>query len=150
MEEELHPIEQDDENVAPAVQQVVEERRAAAILQEQEQQQDRPGAQIVYDRLVQFEGILKEAWDEFQEKIEQDLTLLRRDVKSIETTLDYLVRQQRGQEDFRVGESVLDIEARKCGKVKKVTNKFVDIIMDEGKKVVRRKKTNLMKIHSSY
>ena len=36
MEEELYPIEQDDETVAAAVQQVVEEQnRAAAILQEQ-------------------------------------------------------------------------------------------------------------------
>ena len=146
MEEELHPIEQDDENVAAAVQQVVEERRAAAILQEQQHQ---PSPQMVYDRLVQFEEILKEAWDEFQENIQQDLMLLRHDVKSIETTLDYLVRQQRGQEDFLVGEFVLDIEARKCGKVKKVTNKFVDVIMDEDNKVVRRKKTNLMKIISS-
>ena len=72
MEEELHPIEQDDENVAAAVQQVVEERRAAAILQEQQHQ---PSPQMVYDRLVQFEEILKEAWDEFQEKIQQDLML---------------------------------------------------------------------------
>ena len=147
MEEELHPIEQDDENVAAAVQQVVEERnRAAAVLQEQQHQSS---PQMVYDRLVQFEEILKEAWDEFQEKIQQDLMLLQDNMKSIKTTLDYLVWQQRGQEDFLVGESVLDIEARKCGKVKKVTNKFVDIIMDEDNKVVRRKKTNLMRVISS-
>ena len=55
---------------------------------------------MVYDRLVQFEVILKEAWDELQEKIQQDLMLLQDDVKLIKTTLDYLVRQQRGQEDF--------------------------------------------------
>ena len=147
MEEELHPIEQDDENIAAAVQQVVEERnRAAAIRQDQQVQ---PSPQMVYDRLVQFEEILKEAWDEFKEKIQQDLSLLQRDVRSMENTLDYFIRQQRGQEDFLVGESVLDIEVRKCGKVKKVTNKFVDVIMDEDNKVVRRKKTNLMKIISS-
>ena len=104
---------------------------------------------MVYDCLVQFEEILKEAWDEFKDKIQQDLTLLQRDVRAIENTLDYFVQQQRGQEDFSVGESVLDIEVRKCGKVKKVTNKFVDVIMDEDNKVVRRKKTNLMKIISS-
>ena len=78
MEEELHQIEQDDENVAAAIQQVVEEQnRAAAILQEQQHQ---PSPQMVYDRLVQFEEILKEAWDEFQEKIQQDLMLLQDDV----------------------------------------------------------------------
>ena len=37
MKEEVHPIEQDDENVAAAIQQVAEERnRAATILQEQQ------------------------------------------------------------------------------------------------------------------
>ena len=74
MEEELHQIEQDDENVAAAIQQVVEEQnRAAAILQEQQHQ---PSPQMVYDRLVKFEEILKEAWGEFQENIQQDLMLL--------------------------------------------------------------------------
>ena len=61
MEEEPHPIELDDGNVAPVV-----ENQAAAAQEEEGNERAGPSPEDVYNCIVRFEGILKESWDEFK------------------------------------------------------------------------------------
>ena len=52
----------------------------------------------------------------------------------------------RGQDVFEEGDSVVLLKERKVGKVTYVTDKFVDIVMDNDQKKIRRRKTLVMKL----
>lgn len=148
-DEELHPIELDDGNVAPEVRQVLEDQAAAADQQDNEQdvqqenQQDgqrgQPTAAQVFNRIVEFERVLYEAWTEFKNEILEELGDMQATVKR----MDSLVRRQ---DEFESGDSVVLIDERKCGKVHHVTDKMLDIILDETKSKVRKKKFMVMRM----
>ena len=76
-DEELHPIEQDDGNVAPEVPQVVEEHQAAANQDPDPDEEVLVTAEMVYDRIVQFEEVLQAEWDDFKGKLIQEVTKCR-------------------------------------------------------------------------
>lgn len=85
---ELHPIENDDGNVAEEVLQAVEENQQDEPEVDPEALVGQPSPAMVYDRIVQFEETLKEAWDEFKEKISSDVYRIERDIGKVEYALD--------------------------------------------------------------
>ena len=85
---ELHPIENDDGNIAEEVLQAVEENQQDEPEVDPEALVGQPSPEMVYDRIVQFEETLKEAWDEFKEKISSDVYCIERDIGKVEYALD--------------------------------------------------------------
>ena len=85
---ERHPIENDDGNVAEEVLQAVEENQQDEPEVDPEALVGQPSPAMVYDRIVQFEETLKEAWDEFKEKISSDVYRIERDIGKVEYALD--------------------------------------------------------------
>ena len=147
---ELHPIENDDGNIAEEVLQAVEENQQDEPEVDPEALVGQPSPAMVYDRIVQFEETLKEAWDEFKEKISSDVYRIERDIGKVEYALENLQRAYAGKDNYSVGTTVVVLDMRKFGTVQKVTNMFVDVMIDEDKKVVRKRKKLVKKINCTW
>ena len=81
---ELHPIENDDGNVAEEVLQAVEENQQADPQVDPEALQDQPSPAMVYDRIILLEETLREAWEEFKDKISADVNRIEHDLNKME------------------------------------------------------------------
>ena len=146
--EELHPIEQDDGNIAPEVLQVVEEHQAAAN-QDPDPDDNQPSPGHVFDRLLELESTLKGSWEDFKETLMDEVKKINQDLSSIDESVDKLMRMEKHQIDFAIGDSVVLLKERKVGIVTKVTRLYVDVLLDgeqNQKKTVRTKKTDVMRL----
>ena len=141
-DEELHPIEQDDGNVAPEVLQAVEEHQAAAN-QDPDPDDNQPSPGQVFHRLLEFESTLKGSWDDFKETLMDEVKKINQDLSSIDESVDKLMRMEKHQIDFAIGDSVVLLKERKVGIVTKVTRLYVDVLLDgeqnQKKRYERRK-----------
>ena len=149
-DEELHPIEQDDEIVAPEVLQVVEEHQAAAN-QDPDPDDNQPNPGHVFNRLLDFESTLKGSWDDFKETLVDEVKKIKDELSSVDESVDKIMRMEKHQIDFAIGDSVVLLEERKVGRVTKVTTLYVDVLLDgeqNSKKSVRKKKTAVMRLYS--
>ena len=147
MDEELHPIELDDGNIAAEVQQVL---AAAAADPQENDPPAQPSPEDVYNRIVQFEGILKDAWTEFQDTVTSELTEINEAIGSLQDDMREFKKYERRQVDFTVGDSVVLLEKRKVGRLTHVTQHYADVLLDgerNEKKTVRKKKTVLLRLH---
>ena len=150
-DEELHPIEQDDGIVAPEVLQVVEEHQAAAN-QDPDPDDNQPNPGHVFNRLLDFESTLKGSWDDFKETLVDEVKKIKDELSSVDESVDKIMRMEKHQIDFAIGDSVVLLEERKVGRVTKVTTLCVDVLLDgeqNSKKTVRKKKTAVMRLHFS-
>ena len=140
MAEELHPIELDNGDVAEEVRQVLPILQVNRDAEQQDlQDDDQPSPAQVFNRIVEFETVLERAWTEFKAEIIVEMSKLRREV--------HLVRRiVRCQDVFEEGDSVVLLKERKVGKVTYVTDKFVDVVMDDDQKKIRKRKTLVMKL----
>ena len=148
MEEELHPIEVDNGNVAR-----VNENEPAVL--PEANVENGPTAAAVFHRIEEFEEILRDEWNEFKGVLMDELDDLKRDVGNIEYDVSCMTKWD--ETEFEVGDSVALLEERKIGTVKKVTQQYVDVECDDQRfvtpesfrKTVRKKKTDLMKLHKT-
>ena len=142
---ELHPIENDDGNIAEEVRQAVEDNQLAEPEEDPEadpEAEAQPSPAMVYDWIVRLEETLKEAGEEFKDKMHADTIRIEHDINKLEYTVNRLTSVIGGQEKFSTGELVVVLDIRKVGRVKKVTKMYVDVIMDDDHKVIRKKKTS--------
>jgi len=144
MDQGLHPIENEDGEVADEVLQALGEAGDNA----QGNQDDQPSAAQVFNRIVRFEEILQHAWEEFKDEISGKLDILKGDVNTLHGNVQEMLELQRGQGELEVGCSVVLLDIRKIGKVKSLTDKFAEVILDEDNRKVKKKKTSLMRIQS--
>ena len=145
MDQGLHPIENEDGEVADEVLQALGEAGDNA----QGNQDDQPSAAQVFNRIVRFEEILQHAWEEFKDEISGKLDILKGDVNTLHGNVQEIkLELQRGQGELEVGCSVVLLDIRKIGKVKSLTDKFAEVILDEDNRKVKKKKTSLMRIQS--
>ena len=136
MDDEIpHPIENEDGNVAPAIQEEIVEQRQAANLQQG------PTPEDIFNRLVQFEEILQGAWTDFQMEVQEAIASMGSDLRQLRQRLDDY------QESFRVGSTVYVVNQRLVGKVTHVTQRMLDIRIDNTQKVIRKKKEQVKLLH---
>ena len=123
-EEEVHPIELDDGNIAPEV-----ERVLRPALQQEVTPED------VYNRIVHLDTILHGAIDDFKVTMRNNFadTYLRTNL--ISGCLQRIKRYARREVDFAVGDTVVLLDERKIGEVKNVTERFVDVQLDRAPNV---------------
>ena len=148
MEEELHPIELDVGNVARV------NANEPAVLPEANVENG-PTATAVFQRIEEFEVILRDEWNEFKNSLRTELDDMNRAVGDIEDVVSQLTKLD--ETEFEVGDSVALLEERKVGMVKKVTQQHVDVECDDQRfvtpasfrKTVRKKKTDLMRLHKN-
>ena len=115
MDQGLHPIENEDGEVADEVLQALGEAGDNA----QGNQDDQPSAAQVFNRIVRFEEILQHAWEEFKDEISGKLDILKGDVNTLHGNVQEMLELQRGQGELEVGCSVVLLDIRKIGKVVK-------------------------------
>ena len=140
MAEDLHPIELDDGNVAEEVRQGLPILQANRNTEQQDpQDDDQPSPAQVFNRIVEFETVLERAWTEFKEEIIDEISKLQKEVYRVS-------RIVRGQDHFVEGDSVVLLKERKVGTVTNVTDKFVDIIIDDDQKTIRKRQTLVKKL----
>ena len=145
MDQGLHPIENEDGEVADEVLQALGEAGVNA----QGNQGDQPSAAQVFNRIVRFEEILQHAWEEFKDEISGKLDILKGDVNTLHGNVQEIkLELQRGQGELQVSCSVVLLDIQKIGKVKSLTDKFAEVILDEDNRKVKKKKTSLMRIQS--
>ena len=84
---ELHPIENNDGNVAEEVLQAVEENQQADPQVDPEALQDQPSPAMVYDRIILLEETLREAWEELKDRISVDVNRIEHDLNKMQTQL---------------------------------------------------------------
>ena len=147
---ELHPIENDDGNVAEEVLQAVEENQQADPQVDPEALQDQPSPAMVYDRIILLEETLREAWEEFKDRISADVNRIEHDLNKMEKAVNHLSRLIAGHENYSTGDTVVVLDIRKFGRIKKVTKMYVDVIMDDDNKVIRKKKNLVKRIITRY
>ena len=159
MDEGLHPIENEDGEVADEVLQALGE---AGDFAPQGNQQGQPTAAEVFNRIVRFEEILRDAWEDFKDEISGKLDILKGEVDDISGKLDILKDDMNGLHDkadelkdiidgndpLIVGCSVVLLDTRKIGKVKSLTDHFAEVILDEDECTVKKHKKNLLRIPS--
>ena len=136
MDDEIpHPIENEDGNVAPAIQEEIVGQQQAANLQQG------PNPEDIFNRIVRFEEILQGAWTEFQEEIQESMASLGHDVQELPQRLE------DHQQSFYVGSTVYVVNERLVGRVTNVTQRFLDIRIDNTETVIRRKKVQVKLLH---
>ena len=68
---------------------------------------------------------------------------LKDELSSVDESTDKIMRMEKHQIDFAIGDSVVLLEERKVGRVTKVTTLYVDVLLDgeqNSKNSVRKKK----------
>ena len=150
-DEDLHPIEQDDEIVAPEVLQVVEEHQAAPNQDPESDEEVEVTAAMVYNRIGQFQLLLQAEWDDFKETLLDEINNVRFRIQQTTRHVELMNNYDRRVVDFAIGDLVVLLEERKVGRVTKVTTLYVDVLLDgeqNSKKTVRKKKTAVMRLYS--
>ena len=145
MEEEPHPIELDDGNVAPVV-----ENQAAAAQEEEGNERAGPSPEDVYNRIVCFEGILKEAIDDFKITMRNEFCDRKVQLGFVKSKVRRINTYAKREIDFAVGDTVVLLDERKIGKVTNVTKLYVDVLLDgeqNRNKTVRKKKSLLTRFY---
>ena len=145
MDDGLHPIENEDGEVADEVLQALGE---AGDFAPQGNQQGQPTAAEVFNRIVRFEEILRDAWEDFKDEISGKLDILKNDVDDLHEKVDELKDIIDGNDPLIVGCSVVLLDTRKIGKVKSLTDHFAEVILDEDECTVKKHKKNLLRIPS--
>ena len=145
MDNGLHPIENEDGEVADEVLQALGE---AGDFAPQGNQQGQPTAAEVFNRIVRFEEILRDAWEDFKDEISGKLDILKNDVDDLHEKVDELKDIIDGNDPLIVGCSVVLLDTRKIGKVKSLTNHYAEVILDEDKSTVRKHKKKVLRIPS--
>jgi len=146
MAEEPNPIEIDNGNVAPVV-----ENQAAAAQEEEGNERAGPSPEDVYNCIVLFEGTLKDAWDEFKDSMMSEVAKINDTISSLEDDVRKLERTERRKIDFAVGMSVVLLDKRKIGIVESVTKLYVDVLLDgeqNRNKMVQKKKSLLERFYN--
>ena len=145
MDDGLHPIENEDGEVADEVLQALGE---AGDFAPQGNQQGQPTAAEVFNRIVRFEEILRDAWEDFKDEISGKLDILKGEVDDLHEKVDELKDIIDGNDPLIVGCSVVLLDTRKIGKVKSLTDHFAEVILDEDECTVKKHKKNLLRIPS--
>ena len=145
MDDGLHPIENEDGEVADEVLQALGE---AGDFAPQGNQQGQPAAAEVFNRIVRFEEILRDAWEDFKDEISGKLDILKNEVDDLHEKVDELKDIIDGNDPLIVGCSVVLLDTRKIGKVKSLTDHFAEVILDEDECTVKKHKKNLLRIPS--
>lgn len=145
MDDGLHPIENEDGEVADEVLQALGE---AGDFAPQGNQQGQPTAAEVFNRIVRFEEILRDAWEDFKDEISGKLDILKDDMNGLHDKADELKDIIDGNDPLIVGCSVVLLDTRKIGKVKSLTDHFAEVILDEDECTVKKHKKNLLRIPS--
>ena len=124
-EEELHQIEFEDGNVPQ-------------INNQDNQDDDQPTPEDVYNRIVTFESILKNAWDLFQEEMKSMILSIETDIDNLRTEVSELKNS-----DPRIGSSVVIFPERLVGVVTCITRTQVHVKIDKEDLIVKKKKDEI-------